>query len=104
MNRWSTPLRCTSAASVPREIFDRCDMKRCDGINVAVCIDHCDGVPPHNDEFWMWHFEFAAVRSADDEGPKAANQSLADHVQIHLDNVCPEIRRVNVVDHPEIGV
>ena len=66
-------LRCPSAASASREIFDRRDVKRCDGVNVTVSIDHRDGVPPHYDEFWRRYLEFAAVGSEDDEGLKAAD-------------------------------
>jgi hypothetical protein len=85
-------LRCPSAASASCEIFDRRDVKRCDGVNVTVSIDHRDGVSPDHDEFWMRHFEFAAVGSADDEGLKAADHSLADYLQVHVENLCPEIR------------
>jgi hypothetical protein len=85
-------LRRPSTASASCEVFDRCDVKRRDGVNVTVSIDHCDGVPPDHDEFWMRHFELAAVGSADDEGLKAADQSLADYLQIHVENLCPEIR------------
>ena len=90
-------LCCPSTATAAGEIFDRRDVKRCDGVNVAVSIDHRDGVLPHRDEFWMWHFEFAAVGSADDEGLKTADHSLTDQVEVHVENVELEIPRVNVI-------
>ena len=42
----SERLRCPPTATAAGEIFDRRDVKRCDGVNVAVSIDHRDGVLP----------------------------------------------------------
>ena len=59
-------------------------MQRIKQINVAFFVHHSDFVFTNGDEFGMRNFEFAAVRSADEEWLKPAAEFLANFIKVHL--------------------